>query len=153
MFYYKEKPILRAERVMDTTQIIQELTGEPIANNNAHSIDSTIFKDWTIQIYYPDVFPEADRGTTPQTSGFDIRVGEGAKLSPKKQSDLQINDFTQINGLDGSRIVQFSIETEAQEITIQVDGLVPDHTATFYINADSVVLNEGAIATIAVTKE
>ena len=49
----------------------------------------------------------------------------------------------QIDGLDSSRIVQFSIETEAPEITIQVDGLVPEHTATFYINADSVASNEG----------
>ena len=141
MFYYEGKPILRAERVMDTTQIVQELTGDPIANDNVQ-IDTTIFKDWTLQIYYPDALPEADRGTTPETSGLDIRVGEGAKLSPKKQSDLQINDFTQINGLDGSRIVQFSIETEAQEITIQVNGLIRDHTATFYINAESVASNE-----------
>ena len=141
-FYYEGKPILRAERVMDTTQIVQELTGEPIANDNAQSIDIPVFKDWTIQIYYPDALPEADRGTTPETSGLDIRVGEGAKLSPKKQSDLQINDFMQINGLDGSRIVQFSIETEAQEITIQVGGLITNHTATFYINADSVASNE-----------
>ncbi len=144
MFYYEDKPILRAERVMDTTQIVQELTGEPIANDNAQSIDTTVFKDWTIQIYYPDSLPEADRGTTPETSGLDIRVGEGAKLSPKKQSDLQINDFTQINGLDGSRIIQFTIETEVQEITIQVGGLITDHTATFYINTDSVASNEDA---------
>ena len=66
-------------------------------------------------------------------------------------------DFTQINGLDDSRIVQFSIETEAQEITIQVDGLVRDHTATFHINADSLALNEGtgsstATVTIAAMK-
>ena len=143
MFYYENTPILRAERVMDTTQIVQELTGEPIANDNAQSIDTTVFKDWTIQIYYPDSLPETDRGTTPETSGLDIRIGEGAKLSSKKQSDLQINDFTQINGLDSSRIAQFSIETEAQEITIQVGGLITNHTATFYINADSVASNEG----------
>lgn len=142
MFYYENKPVLRAERVMDTTQIVQKLTGEPIPNDNPQSIDTTVFKDWTIQIYYPDALPETDRGTTPETSGLDIRVGEGAKLSPKKQSDLQIKDFTQINGLDGSRILQFSIETEAQEITIQVNGLIPDRTATFYINAESVASNE-----------
>ena len=142
MFYYEDTPILRAERIMDTTQITQELTGKPIANDNAQGIDSTVFKDWTLQIYYPDSFIEVDRGTTPETSGLDIRIGEGAKLNPKKQNDLQINDFTQIDGLDGSRIVQFSIETEAQEITIQVDGLVPEHTATFYINADSVASSE-----------
>ena len=142
MFYYEDKPLLRAERVMDTTQITQELTEQLTANDNTPERNDTVLKDWTIQIYYPDAFPETDRGATPETSGFDISVGEGAKLSPKKQNDLQIKDFTQINGLDNSRIVQFSIETEAQEITIQVDGLVADHTATFYINADSVASNE-----------
>ena len=143
MFYYEDKPILRAERVMDTAQITQALTGEPIANGSTQDIDINILKDWTIQIYYPDAFAEADRGTTPETSGFDIRVVEGTKVETNKQKDLEIMDFIQIDGLDGSRIVQFAIETEAQEITIQVDGLVLDHTATFYINADSVASNEG----------
>ena len=143
MFYYEDKPILRAERVMDTTQIKQELAGQSIANGNIQDSSDTVLKDWTIQIYYPDAFPEADRGTTPETSGFDIRIVEGMKIGTDKQKDLEIKDFTQIDGLDGSRIVQFTIETEAQEITIQVDGLVTDHTATFYINADSVASNEG----------
>ena len=142
MFYYAEKPILRAERVMDTTAIVQELTGEPATNTNAPNLDGRRFKDWTLQIYYPEALLEADRGTTPETSGLDIRVGTGATLSAKKQNDLQIQDFTQINGLDGSRIAQFSIETAAQALTIQVDGLVSDHTATFYINAERVTSNE-----------
>ena len=143
MFYYEDKPILRAERVMDTAQITQALTGEPIANGSTQDIDINILKDWTIQIYYPEAFPEADRGTTPETSGLDIRIVEGRKIGTDKQKDLEIMNFTQIDGLDGSRIVQFAIETEAQEITIQVDGLVLDHTATFYINADSVASSEG----------
>lgn len=143
MFYYEDKPILRAERVMDTTQIVQELTDQPIANKNIQDSSDTVLKDWTIQIYYPEAFPEADRGTTPETSGLDIRIVEGMKIGTDKQKDLEIKDFTQIDGLDSSRIVQFSIETEAQEITIQVDGLVSDHTATFYINADSIASNEG----------
>ncbi len=146
MFYYEDNPILRAERVMDTTQITQELTDQLTANGgtqDGNGIDSNVLRDWTIQIYYPDAFPEEDRGTTPETSGLDIRIVEGMKIGPNKQKDLEIKNFTQIDGLDGSRIVQFSIETEAQELTIQVDGLVPEHTATFYINADSVASNEG----------
>ena len=31
-----------------------------------------------------------------------------------------------------------SIETEASQIAIQVDDLVPDHSAEFYIDADEV---------------
>ena len=143
MFYYEEKPVLRAERVMNTTQITRELTDQPIANGNIQDSSDAVLKDWTIQIYYPDAFPEADRGTTPETSGLDIRIVEGMKIGTNKQEDLEIKYFIQIDGLDSSRIVQFSIETEAQEITIQVNGLIPDHTATFYINADSVALNEG----------
>ena len=146
MFYYEEKPILRAERVMDTTAITQELTDQLTANGgtqDGNGINGNVLKDWTIQIYYPDAFPEEDRGTTPETSGLDIRIVEGMKIGTDKQKDLEIKNFTQIDGLDSSRIVQFSIETEAPEITIQVDGLVPEHTATFYINADSVASNEG----------
>ena len=142
MFYYENRPILRAERVMDTTQIIQELTNEPITNGSTQDIDSNTPKDWTIQIYYPEAFPEADRGETPETSGLDIRIVEGTKIETDTQKDLEIKGFQQIDGLDSSRIVQFAIETEAQEITIQVDGLVTDHTATFYINADSLASNE-----------
>ena len=142
MFYYEDKPILRAERVMDTTEIVQNLTDQSTANGITPDSSDIVLKDWTIQIYYPDAFPEVDRGTTPETSGFDIRIVEGMKVETNTQKDLEIKDFTQIDGLDGSRIVQFAIETEAQKITIQVDGLVPDHTATFYIDADSVVSNE-----------
>ncbi len=142
MFYYEDQPILRAERVMDTTQITQELTDTRTANGSTQGIDITILKDWIIQIYYPDAFPEADRGATPETSGLDLRVVEGMKIGTDKKKDLQIMNFIQINGLDNSRIAQFTIETEAQKITIQVDGLVTEHTATFYINADSVGSNE-----------
>ena len=163
MFYHEGKPILRAERIMDTIQITQKLTDTEIVptseNGNTQGNDGKVLGDWTIQIYYPDTFPEADRGTTPETSGLDIRIVEGMKVRTDKQKDLEIMDFTQINGLDDSRIVQFSIETEAQEITIQVDGLVRDHTAIFYINADSIALNQGnrfpstATVTIAAMKE
>ena len=155
MFHYEGSPILRAERVMDTTEIAQELTGQPVANGSTPNIDINTFKDWTFQIYYPDTFPEADRGATPETSGLDIRIAEGTKIGTDKQKDLKIKDFTQINGLDGSRIVQFAIETAAQEITLQVEGLVPDHTATFYINADSLASKEdtSSLQLQAATKE
>ena len=143
MFYYEDNPILRAERIMDTTQIAQELTDQLTVNSGTQDSSDTVLKDWTLQIYYPDAFPEADRGATPETSGLDIRVVEGMKIGTNKQKDLEIMNFTQINGLDDSRIVQFTIETEAQELTIQVDGLAADHTATFYINADSLTSNEG----------
>lgn len=151
LFYYEDRPILRAERVMDTTEIMQDLIDagkvQPSANDNTQGNDGNIgsvSREWVIQIYYPDSFPDADRGVTPETSGFDIRIVEGMKLKPNKQNDLEIKSFTQIDGLNGIRLVQFSIETESQEITIQVDGLVPEHTATFYINADDMAANEDA---------
>ena len=62
----------------------------------------------------------------------------GMKQKINKQQELQIKNFTQIDEADGTRGVQFSIETEASDITIQVGGLVSGHTAKFYINAEGV---------------
>ena len=146
VFYYEEEPILRAEREMDTTQIVQELIDAgrvqlpPNTGNQGTGGNAT--GSWTIQIYYPDVFPEAKRGQTPKTSGLDIRVVEGMKIGTNKRKDLVIRDFKQQT--DGSRSVQFSVETNASEITIQVNNLVPYHTATFHISADDVASDGGS---------
>ncbi len=144
MFYYADSPILRAERLMDTTQIVQELIDAGhVQLLAAGSANENVPEEWIIQIYYPDSFPEAKRGKTPKTSGFDIKVAKGMKQKINKQQELEIKNFAQIDGTDGTRGVQFSIETEATDITIQVDKLVPGHTAKFYINADSVGSDEG----------
>jgi hypothetical protein len=146
VFYYEEEPILRAEIEMDTTQIVQDLIGAgrvqlpPNTGNQGTGGNAT--GSWTIQIYYPDVFPEAKRGQTPKTSGLDIRVVEGMKIGTNKRKDLVIRDFKQQT--DGSRSVQFSVETNASEITIQVNNLVPYHTATFHISADDVASDGGS---------
>ena len=144
VFYYQGDPILEAKRNMDTTQIVQELVAAGRAqlpsdvnnlnNGNANSVP----KGWIIQIYYPDTFPETNRGRTPETSGFDIRIVEGMAIGTNRRRDMEIIDFTQIEKYDGRRGVQFSVETEAPEVTIQVDGLVPDNTAIFHISAESV---------------
>lgn len=143
-FYYEDRPLLRAERLMDTTQIVQEMidSGQvqsPIINGTNRNVP----EEWVIQIYYPDSFPEAKRGKTPNTSGFDIKVAKGMKQNINNQQELEIKNFTQINVTDGTRGVQFSIETEAKDITIQVDKLVSGYTAKFYINADGVASDEG----------
>ena len=144
IFHYEDKIILRAERVMDTTQIVHDLTEEHTEDSSTQDNNSNIFRSWTIQIYYPDSFPDVNRGETPETSGLNIRIVEGNKISPDNRADLRIKQFIQINGLDSSRIAQFSIETQVPEITIQLDGLIPDHTATFHINADKVTSNQGS---------
>ena len=148
VFYYEEEPILRAEREMDTTQIVQELIGagriQLPPNTGNQGAGSNVTGSWTIQIYYPDIFPEAKRGQTPETSGLDIRVVEGMKVGTNKRNDLVIKDFKQTDGLDGSRSVRFSVETNALEITIQVNDLVPYHTATFHISADDVASDGGS---------
>ena len=142
VFYYQGDPILEAKRIMDTTQIVQELvaSGRAQLPSNVDDFNNGNVDDvpeWIIQIYYPDTFPEANRGRTPETSGLDIRVVEGTVIETNEQKDLQITGFTQ-NGYNGRRGVQFSIETEAPEVTIQVNGLVPGNTATFHISAESV---------------
>ena len=144
VFDYQGHPILEAKRLMDTTQIVQELveTGKAqlpssVANFNNDNANY-VPEGWIIQIYYPNTFPEANRGRTPETSGLDIRTVEGTTIGTNRRTDLEIIDFIQTDKHDGSRGVQFSVETEAPEITIQVNGLVPGNTATFHISAEKV---------------
>ena len=148
VFYYEEEPILRAEREMDTTQIVQDLIDagrvQLPPNTGTQGVGGNTAGSWTIQIYYPDVFPEAKRGLTPKTSGLDIRVVAGMKIGTNKRSDLEIMNFTQTDDADGSRSVLFSVETDASEVTIQVNDLVPYHTATFHISADDVASDGGS---------
>ena len=144
VFDYQGNPILEAKRLMDTTQIVRELVAAGRAQLTANVDDlnggdqNYIPEGWSLQIYYPDTFREANRGRTPGTSGFDIRIVEGMTIGTNKRNDLRIINFTQVDKHDGRRGVQFSVETEAPEITIQVNGLVPGNTATFHVSAESV---------------
>ena len=67
VFYYEEEPILRAEREMDTTQIVQDLIDagrvQLPPNTGTQGVGGNTVGSWTIQIYYPDVFPEAKTWT------------------------------------------------------------------------------------------
>ena len=143
VFDYQGNTILEAKRLMDTTQIVQDLVAAGRAqlpsnlNNPSSGNGDYVPEGWVIEIYYPDTFPEARRGGTPATSGLDIRVVEGTTIGTNRRRDMKIIDFTQTDKYDGRRGVQFSVETKASEITIQVDKLVPGNTATFYISADS----------------
>ena len=150
-FHYQEQPILEAKRLMDTTQIVQEVQelvaagkAQPLSNvgnlNNGNA--DYVPEGWIIEIYYPDTFREANRGRTPATSGLDIRIVEGTTIGTNKRNDLRIIDFTQIDKFDGRRGVEFSVETEAPKITIQVNGVVPGNTATFHISAESAESDE-----------
>lgn len=144
VFEYQGHPILEAKRLMDTSQIVQELVASGRAQLPAN-IDNLnngnrnyVPEDWIVQIYYSDTFREANRGQTPRTSGLDIRVVEGTRMPMNRGRDLNIIDFTQIDRYDGRRGVEFSLETQAPKIAIQVVGVVPGNTAMFYINANSV---------------
>lgn len=144
VFDYQGTPILEAKRLMDTTQIVQKLVAAGRAQLPADVDDlndgdqNYVPEGWSIQIYYPDTFPEANRGRTPETSGLDIRVVEGTTIGTNRRRDKEIIDFTQTDKYDGRRGVEFSVKTEAPEITIQVNGLVPGNTATFHISAENV---------------
>ena len=144
VFDYQGRPILEAKRLMDTTQIVQELVkaGRAQLPSNVGNLNNNnrnyVPEGWVIEIYYPDTFREANRGLTPGTSGLNIRIVEGKIIQTNRRRDLEIIDFTQIDKYDGRRGVQFSVETRASEITIRVGRLVPGNTATFHINADSV---------------
>ena len=150
MFYYEDRPVLRAEKVMDTTELIQELVDsgqvqlpakdEEDTTGNQNEIDTS--GEWIIDVYYPDGFPEKDRGTTLETSGLDIRVGEEKTLSAKTKDDLEITNFKQIDRPDGIPGVQFTVESEDADISIEVNGIIDEHTALFYVKADGVASAE-----------
>ena len=153
-FYYEGRLVLRAERAMDTTEIAEALIAKGIAElpvDGEHLDDdqggngeiTDVSEGWTIQIYYPPSFPEGERGKTPKTSGFDIRVAEGMRFFADGRNDLKIKDFTQIDEPNDRRGVQLSVETEASAIIIRVSGLVPLHNAKFRINIDGVASDEG----------
>ena len=146
VFDYQGDPILEAKRFMDTSEIVQELVEAGRASSNVGNLNNGNAdyapEGWIIQIYYPDTFPEAKRGRTPETSGLDIRIVEGTTIGTNRRRDLEIINFAQTDKHDGNRGVQFSVETEAPEITIQVDRLVPGNTATFHISAESVASND-----------
>ena len=148
VFDYQGNPILEAKRLMDTTQIVQELVaaGRAQLPSNVGDLNegdqNYVPEGWVIQIYYPNTFPEANRGQTPETSGLDIRIVEGTTIGTDRRRDLEIIEFTQTDKHDGSRGVQFSVKTEAPEITIQVNRLVPGNTATFHISAENVESDE-----------
>lgn len=150
LFYYNEKLILQAERTIDTIDLVQELIDsdelDMPTNNTAEPSESiaNITEGWTIQIYYHDSFPEADRGETPETSGFNIKVAEGQKINSIRQKDeLTIKYPLQRDKSDGSRVFEFSIETESPIITIEVDGLISEHIAIFYIDVEGGASDEG----------
>ena len=143
VFNHQGRTILEAKRIMDTSQIVQELVkagkAELPSNVNLNGGNTnSIPEGWSIEVYYPSAFREANRGNTLETSGLDIRIAEGKTIPVKRQRDLEITEFTQINKNDGRRGVRFSVKTQTPEITIQVDGVVPANIATFHINGDSV---------------
>lgn len=145
LFYFEDLPILQAEKAMDTTQLVQTLVDSgkvQLPPNRDTSSAGNIDKGWTIQIYYPTSFPEAKRGVTPQTSGLDIRIAEGMKIRIHTRDEMELKNFAQINGVGGTRGVQFSVDTEHTEITIHVDGLISGYTAKFYVNGNDVVSDE-----------
>lgn len=150
MFYYEDRPVLRAEKVMNTTELIQELVdsgqvqlpAEDVADGATNNQVFDTSGEWIIEVYYPDGFPDKDRGTTPESSGLDIRVGEEKKLSAKTKDDLEIMNFKQIDRPDGIRGVQFTVESEDADISIEVNGIIDGHTAIFYIKADGLASEE-----------
>ena len=126
VFEYEDTPILRARRSMDTTDLVQQLAAAgkvnvPANGNNLNV--APIPEGWTIEIY--------------SKNPMNVRVVEGLMIDKNTDNDLVIKQRKQIE-----RGVQFSVETQGGEITIQVKGLVPRNTATFHISADNVDSDE-----------
>ena len=156
-FYYEGHRILHAERAMNTARLAQELVDAGKAelppdselldagrDADSNGDEDNISRGWTIRIYYPESFPEEDRGPAFETSGLEIRVVEGMRLLPNDSRDLEVINFTQIDGTDGSRSAEFFVETGAAAIMIRVGGLIQGRIAKFRINTEGVVSGEGA---------
>ena len=126
VFEYEDTPILRARRSMDTTDLVQQLVdaGKVNVPANGNNLNvAPIPEGWTIEIY--------------SKNPMNVRVVEGLTIDMNTDNDLAITQRKQIqNG------VQFAVETQAGEITIQVKGLIPRNTATFHISADNVDSDE-----------
>ena len=117
VFEYKGSPILQAKRSMDTTELVQRLEDAgkvnlPSSGNNLNV--APIPEGWTIEIY--------------STAQMNVRVVEGLTIGTNRQKDLEITQTTKIDGG-----VQFAVETEDAEITIQVKGVDPrQHSNILY---------------------
>ena len=149
--YHEDLRILRAERLMDTTEITEALVAAGVAELPAENLllvddergtPERTFEGWRIQMYYPESFAEIDRGDTLETSGFDIRIVKGRRVLLNTEKDLDIINFTQIDEVDGARIAQFDVETDASQIMIRVRGLVPGHIARFRLNTDGITSDQ-----------
>lgn len=122
VFDYQGSPILRAKRSMDTTELVQKLEGEGKVNlpSTGHNLNvDPIPEGWTIQIF--------------STDPMNVRIVEGLTIDSNDEDDLRISKEEKIDGG-----VQFAVETQEPEITIQVRGLIPGNIATFHISADDV---------------
>lgn len=122
VFEYQGRLILQAKRSMDTAELVQKLedAGKVNLPSDVNNLNvASIAEGWTIEIY--------------STSAMNVRVVEGLTIGTNTYNDLTI---TQRKRIEGG--VQFSVETQDSEITIQVKGLIPRNTATFHISADNV---------------
>ena len=111
---------------MDTTDLVQQLVdaGKVNVPANGNNLNvAPIPEGWTIEIY--------------STAPMNVRVVEGLTIDMNTDNDLAITQRKQIKSG-----VQFAVETQAGEITIQVKGLIPRNTATFHISADNVDSDE-----------
>ena len=97
--------------------------------------DPNAKRGWIVWVYYEDDRPTDTGLGFNEDTGFDIAI-----------LDEDGNDITedvgdhvvQTSGFRGDSI-QFFVPTDSPEITVEVEGLVPDHVATFTMTEDGPV--------------
>ena len=99
IFHYEGQPILRAERTMDTTELVQELVDagkvqlpsniEGLDNSSGNSgIVGSVPLGWMIQMY------SAELSRRPlRIREIDTRVVEGTRITGRTQRDLELKNF------------------------------------------------------------
>ena len=133
-FYHENKLILRAEKQMDTSELLEQLAAQQGDDAWAQTADAnSVFPKetkvgWIVRIYYQNPVP-LNRGLTLGTSGFDVAITVDAFYGLKTPIDAN-TPVSQTRGPDGEAI-EFFIHTESNWITISVVGIFPDFRATF----------------------
>ena len=130
----KNTLILRAEKQMDTSELLAQLAAQQGDDASAQTVDANnVFPEdtkvgWIVRIYYQAPVP-LNRGLTLGTSGFDVAITVDAFYGFKTPIDAN-TPVSQTSGPDGEAI-EFFVHTESNWITISVVGIFPDFRATF----------------------
>ena len=130
VFNYEHDPILETEQ---TIGITQSDNGNGGGNGNGGTGGGTDIiqaqPGWVVSIHYPNGNRPANALPSLQGSGFNIIVLDEDDVD----ITADVSNFELTTTAHGDAF-QFFVPTAGDYITIQVEGLIPDHLATFIVD-------------------